>query len=278
MLAGRHEPASGRRDTTGRAMREHILITGATGGIGRALALHWAAAGAALSLTGRREDALAEVAGAARAHGAEVATARIDVTDAAGMADWIASRDEARPLSMAVANAGIGGRAVMTAGGAEDGDVARAVLATNMVGVVNTVAPALPRMMARRRGRVVLVSSVAALVGLAQAPAYSASKAAVRAYGEALRRLARPAGVTVTTVLPGFVDTAMSASLGRERPWCWSAERAAARIAAAGEAGRAELVFPWQMRVAVGLLGLLPASAADRVVAIASGQRGADRR
>lgn len=245
---------------------EHLVLTGATSGLGRALALHYAAAGRRLSLTGRDGPRLLEVADACRALGADVETAQLDVTDAGAMADWLHSCDGVAPVDLLIANAGIGGAAALAPRGGEDGAQARAVLAVNTLGLVNTVTPLLPPMRARGKGHLVLVGSLQGLIGLPHAPIYSASKAAVRIYADGLRRLVRADGLRVTTVLPGFIDTPMSQSLGMARPFLWPADKAARRIAQDAARGARYCIFPLPLRVAVGLGRVMPAALVDFVL------------
>jgi len=152
----------------------------------------------------------------------------------------------------------------------ETGDVARRILSVNTVGVINSVTPILPRMVARGRGHVALIGSISGAIGLPQSPVYCASKAAVKIYGDALRRLVGKRGVQVTTVLPGFVDTPMSRSLNMARPWCWPVDKAARRIARDVALGRRYCVFPWQLRMAIGLQNLLPAPLTDFILSTAN--------
>jgi short-subunit dehydrogenase len=120
------------------------------------------------------------------------------------------------------------------------------------------VIPLLPRFVARGRGHVVIMSSLAAHIGLPDAPLYSASKAAIRVYGHGLRRLLGPKGIRVTVICPGFVATPMSASVPGRPPFLWSAERAAARIVAGLGRGKREISFPWQLAVLARLAAALP--------------------
>jgi short-subunit dehydrogenase len=245
----------------------HVVITGASGGIGRALAEHYAAPGRLLSLTGRDQARLDAAVDACRAKGAEVRLALLDVVDARPLGDWLLASDRERPIDVLIANAGIGGAAAMPSGAGEAGPLANEILAVNMAGVINTVTPVLPLMLARGAGHLALVGSLAGYLGLPQSPVYSASKAAVRIYGDALRRRVRRHGVYVTNIMPGFVDTPMSQSLATGRPFCWSAERAARHIAAAIDSGAAQSVFPWQLRVAIAAQSLLPMRLSDFILA-----------
>ena len=133
----------------------------------------------------------------------------------------------------------------------------------NTIGAMNSVTPLLAAFVARRRGHVVLISSVAAFEGLAESPVYSASKAAVRTYGHGLRRRLHGSGVAVTVITAGFIATPMSASLPFSTPFVVDADRAARLIKRAIERRARELVFPWQFRWTVVLSSLLPAGAVD---------------
>jgi short-subunit dehydrogenase len=159
---------------------------------------------------------------------------------------------------MVIANAGIGGEKVIAPIAGEPLTVAREIVETNILGVTNSVIPLLPRFVARGRGHVVIISSLAAYLGLPDAPLYSASKAAIRVYGHGLRRLLGPKGICVTVVCPGFVATPMSASLPGRPPFIWSAERAAARIVSGLERGKRDISFPWQLVALTRLAAALP--------------------
>lgn len=254
--------------TTAKPPRQrHVAITGASSGIGAALARAHAARGDRLSLAGRDPDRLQAVADECAALGARADVTRCDVTDADATAGWLRAADDAAPVDIVYANAGIGGAGVIAPRTAEPGELARAIFATNTVGVVNTLTPLIDRFVARRAGHLVVIASLAALAGLPHSPAYCGSKAAIRIYAEGLRRLLRPAGVRVLTVNPGFVATPMSASLPRQGPFTWSAERAAAAILRAVDAGRAELIFPWPLRLALAAARLLPTAWVDAALA-----------
>lgn len=241
----------------------HVLITGATSGLGRALAEHYAAPGCTLAIAGRNAERLQAVAEACRNKGATVVAQQVDVRDAPAMESWLIARDQALSVDILIANAGIGGADVMPPVTGEDGELARNILAVNTIGVVNSVTPILPRMVARGRGRIALVGSISGSIGLPHSPVYCASKAAVQIYGDGLRRLVARRGVSVTTVLPGFIDTPMSRSLDLARLWCWPAEKAARRIAHDIARGRRRCVFPWQLRFLIALQDSLPLAVSD---------------
>ncbi|MFN3853759.1 MAG: SDR family NAD(P)-dependent oxidoreductase [Phreatobacter sp.] len=244
----------------------HVVITGASRGIGRALALHYATAGTHLTLMARSADLLEEVAALCRAQGATVDVRIADTTDASAMAQAIREAQARAGLDLLIANAGIGGAQAMAGPAGEHPDAARAIAHVNFVGVVNTIAPAIAGMAQKGRGRIVIVGSVAGLVPLPSSPVYSAAKAGIRAYGIALDRLLRASGVRVTVVSPGFVETAMSASLSMARPFLVSADAAARIIASGVDRGRREIVFPWQIRSAAWFMRLLPDRLLVRIV------------
>ena len=241
----------------------HVVVTGASSGIGSALADLYAGEGARLTLFGRDRPRLEHVAGRCRTRGVVVTTCVCDVADHEALSAELIAADDRAPVTHVFANAGIGGALAMAPSDGESGAVARALFETNVVGLANTVTPLLPRMVSRRAGRIAIISSLAAYTGLPQSPAYSASKAAARTYGEGLRRLVGPAGVSVTIVCPGFVETPMSDSLATPRPFLVSPQDAARRIARAVANGRAELAFPWPLTAAVKAAGWLPRPIAD---------------
>jgi short-subunit dehydrogenase len=243
----------------------HIFVTGASSGIGAALARRYAGPRVRLALTGRNRDRLEAVAEACRTRGADTVVRACDVRNAEAMRAFIEEVDAQFPIAMVIANAGFGGKMVMAGPSGEPADVARAIFDINVIGVVNTVAPLLPRLVARKKGHVVIMSSLAAFLPLPDAPAYSASKAAVRGYGEALRRLLAPNNVHVSVVCPGFVDTPMSESLDGPRPFLWSAERAADAIAAGLTRGKIEICFPWQLSILTKVSAHLPPSLLQRL-------------
>jgi short-subunit dehydrogenase len=139
-------------------------------------------------------------------------------------------------------------------------------LDTNLIGVVNTVTPLLPSFVARRSGHFAIMSSIAGFIALPHAPAYSASKAAARLYGHALRRCVAPHGVWVSVICPGFVDTSLSASLPIPTPFLWPVERAAQHIVAGLARRKREIVFPLSLRIAVRAADLVPAALVDAVL------------
>lgn len=247
-------------------MREprHILITGASSGLGEALARAYARPGARVALGGRDQERLEAVAATCRASGADVATAVVDVTDAAGLADWIEREDRFSPLDLVIANAGI---SAGTGRGSETAEQVHRIFAVNLDGVVNTVQPAIPLMTARRHGQLALMSSLASFRGFPGAPAYCASKAAVRVYGEALRGALARHGIAVSVICPGFVKTPMTAVNKFPMPFLMEVDRAAAIIRRGLARRKARIAFPWRLYVLTQLLAALSPSITDHWLA-----------
>jgi short-subunit dehydrogenase len=244
----------------------HVLITGASSGIGAALAQRYAGPGMTLSLTGRDPVRLQQVRDVCRSADANVEWHTADIADADDVGQWITDCDARRPVDLVIANAGIGGSAVIAPDSGETPAVAQKIVGTNILGVVHTVIPLLPRFVARGKGHVVIMSSLAAYVGLPHSPLYSASKAGVRVYGQALRRLLAPSGVRVTIVCPGFVETPMSASVQGPRPLMWSVERAADRIVRGIARGEREISFPRSLVMLARLADVLPGGLVDSIL------------
>jgi short-subunit dehydrogenase len=241
----------------------HVLITGGGGGLGAALAQNFARRGAMIGICGRDPKKLKA---AAAACGGRARFAVCDVTDADGLRTWLIAADDSRPVDCVIACAGIGGGAALAGQFGESAETVRAILDVNVQGVVNTVAPLMERMIARRSGRIAIVSSLAGLIALPDSPAYCASKAAVVAYGEALRRFLRHFDVSVTVICPGFVDTDMARSLPMRPPFLWTAQKAAAAMADGVVRRRALVAFPWQLRIAISLSRCLPRPVTDRLL------------
>lgn len=235
---------------------QRIVITGASSGIGAALAQHYAAEGITLGLIARRKDKLAAVARACERVGAVVYQYSADVTDAERLQacanDFVA---QAGGVDLVVANAGLfRSCSPLTSTAAEVNEL----LAVNLGGVVNTLLAFIPTMKAQGAGTLVAVSSVASFKGL-PGGAYSASKVAVRYLTDGWRPELRRAGIQLTTVYPGFVESEMTTSR-RWYPFKISAEQAAREIAWAAARGKREYMFPWQWRVLAPILRHLPAS------------------
>lgn len=242
-----------------------ILITGASSGIGRGLALTYAAPGVHLALLGRDADRLTKVADDARAKGATVTTGLVDVRDRVAMAAWISAADKARPFDLAIANAGI-----TTGLGpedlAEDPEAVRAIIATNLLGPLNTVEPLIGPMAARGIGHLAFVGSIAGLRGLPYSPAYCITKSGLQAYTESIRPRLEARGILVTLIVAGFVKTPLNDSISAMKPGEVSELQAGKIIKAGLDRGRATIGFPRFLYLAALLGRFIPARVYDRIM------------
>ncbi|MBL8834993.1 MAG: SDR family NAD(P)-dependent oxidoreductase [Alphaproteobacteria bacterium] len=232
-----------------------ILITGASSGIGAALANAYAAPGVHLALTGRNQARLDDTRAAVSARGATCDAACVDVTDRREMDRWIARCDAEHPLDLVVANAGI---SPGTSAADDEVEQTRRVFAVNIGGVVDTVLAALPGMTARGSGQIAIMASLAAFAVAPDAHAYCASKFAVRAWGEGLRGHLARRGIAVSVICPGFVESRMTAVNPHPKPGLIDADRAAAIIMRGLAANRGRIVFPWWLYAISRVAGALP--------------------
>lgn len=240
-----------------------VVITGASSGIGLALARHYGARGATLGLTARRKDELQRLAETLSCP-CEIYVA--DVRDAQAMQAAAAHFMERHGApEIVIANAGVS-RGNLT-DHPEDLQVFQAILDTNTVGMAKTFHPYIAAMRQARRGTLVGIASVAGYRGLPGASAYSASKAAAISYLESLRVELRGSGINVITICPGYVDTPMTEKNPYPMPFILSAETAARKIAGIIARKKPFAVIPWQMAVVARLLKILPNALYDRLVA-----------
>ncbi|HJU19682.1 MAG TPA: SDR family NAD(P)-dependent oxidoreductase [Stellaceae bacterium] len=242
-----------------------VVITGASSGLGAVLARAYAAPGARLGLLGRDRARLEATAQACEARGARVQAAAIDVADAPAMAAWLLAFDADTPVELLVANAGT------SAGPPPDSpsegvETASRQIAVNLLGAVHTVEPLLPALCARRRGRVAVVASIAAYRGLPYSPGYCASKAGLRAYGEALRPRLEPLGIGVTVVCPGFFASPMTDRFAGPTPFLHTGEGAARIVKRGIDRGRRRVAFPWPLVRGLQFCDLAPAVIGDAIL------------
>jgi short-subunit dehydrogenase len=241
------------------------MITGASAGIGRGLALEIASRGAHLGLLARREDLLNEIVAEAMKRNVKAVAASADVRDAQAVrkaADLF--RKELGPIDILIANAGIGTSDHATRLTPEH---AANVIGINVLGAVNSVAAVLPEMVERKQGRLVAISSLAAYRGLAKSAAYCASKAALSSYFESLRIDLRHTGVGVTIIHPGFIKTALTSGREAKMPYLMELEDGVKKIVSAIEKEKKTYAFPWQLATIVRAGLLMPVAMYDWIAA-----------
>ncbi|WP_367614852.1 SDR family NAD(P)-dependent oxidoreductase [Plastoroseomonas arctica] len=235
-----------------------VAITGASSGLGRALAEALAAPGVTLHLSARDPARLSASADACRACGATVQETMLDVRDAAATETHLRA---AGHLDLVIANAGI---SAGTGGLAEPAHQARAIIETNVQGALNTAIPALAIMAMQPpgadgvRGRVAVIASIAGFIAAPGAPAYCASKFAIRAWAEAADPGARRQGLRVHAVCPGYIRTPMTARNAFPMPFLMEPADAARRTLSGITRDRVRIAYPWPLYAAARLLGALP--------------------
>ena len=240
----------------------NVFITGASSGIGAALAREFAARGATLGLLARRGDALDELIAQLPGHHRRYA---LDVTDRPHLIEAAREFEQASGgADVVIANAGLSAGTLTE--NAEDLAVFERILVTNFLAAVHTFHPFVAPMSARRRGTLAAIASVAGVRGLPGAGAYCASKAALINYCESLRIELRASGVRVVTIAPGFIDTPMTAGNPYPMPFLMSADAFARRAVDAILRGDSYRVIPWQMAWLARLMRMIPNAAFDRIV------------
>lgn len=238
-----------------------VMITGASSGIGRGIALEVAARGGHLGLLARREDLLNEIVGEARKRNVKAVAATADVRDATAVKEAAGRfRQELGPIDILIANAGVGTSDHATRLTPEH---AADVIGINVLGAVNSVAAVLPEMVERRQGRLVAISSLAAYRGLAKSAAYCASKAALSAYFESLRIDLRHTGIGVTIIHPGFIKTDLTAGREARMPYLMELDYGVKKIVSAIEKEKTIYAFPWQLATIVRAGMLMPVAMYD---------------
>lgn len=245
-------------------MKPHILITGASSGIGEALAIEMASRGFAVGLIARRAPELTALSERIETQGGTAAWATADVTDLEGLVAAVqAIEAKLGPTSILVANAGISGRSPTS-----NPDLSRIhkVMDVNFTGAIHATKAVLPHMMASKSGHLVVISSVAGFRGLPKSSAYSSSKAAISTYWESLRVEVQPHGIAATTINPGYIKTPLTDKNNHPMPFIISVEKAAKIMANGILARRKVITFPWKMRWVMRLMRILPVWLYDRLM------------
>lgn len=242
-----------------------ILITGASSGIGSALARRLAASGKRLILLARRKEKLAEIAKECEAKLAEVITHSADVTQIAELQALITQIDNNTPIDLIICNAGVT-NSIGGDGTAETWDEITHVIDTNLYGVLASLNPLISRMQQRKQGQIAIISSLAAFYGMPVTPAYCASKAGIKGYGEALRGWLKYDNIKVSMVYPGFVKSSLSDQFTAAKPFMLSAEKAADIIVKGIDKNKASITFPFPLNLGVWFLSVVPAGFADWIM------------
>lgn len=245
-------------DSRKRFLPGSVLITGATGALGSALALEYAAPGMQLILLGRRQDVLEQLAVRCRARGADVQTHALDLREADELRRWISACCAEHTPDLIIANAGLNTNIGPHGKGEPFADV-RSLVEVNLLSVMALVDGALPALRKRGGGQLAIVSSLAAYYGLPATPTYCATKAGLKAYGTSLRGWLRSEHIRVSVILPGYVSSPMCAAMPGPKPFLWPPERAARRIRRGLALDRARISFPFPLNLGIWGLSLLPA-------------------
>ena len=220
-----------------------IAITGASSGIGAAVAQHYAAPGRTLALIGRHAERLEQVAYSCREKGAAVETGMADVRDRDAIAQWLLAFDDRTPIDLLLANAGML-TGTLKEGSIEPLDQSIVQIETNFTGALNTALPILERMLVRKHGQIAFTSSLAAFAAHPDWPAYCASKAGLLVYATSLRERMRGTGVRINTICPGWVTAPINDPFVMWRPMEMKPEAAAKVIARGLARDRAIIAFP----------------------------------
>ena len=233
-----------------RKKQTSILITGASSGIGAALAEEYASPGIKLVLIGRNTRRLKMTEDICRRLGATVFISVLDVTDEKALERVF---DDLGPFNIVIANAGISSSRSKSMA-----QNTREIFSVNIDGLANTVLPAISKMKEQGGGNIGIVSSIAGFQGLPSAPAYSASKAAAKIWGAGLRARYAEENIVVSVICPGFVETPMTDKNDFFMPWKIRPPLAAKAIRQGLERGKSLIIFPWQMALIINLVNVLP--------------------
>jgi short-subunit dehydrogenase len=230
----------------------NILITGASSGLGRGLAIEFANQNINLFITGRNKKRLEETAKLCKNKGANVVSKTLNIQDKKNLETWILECDDLKNIDLIIANAGISGET-------SNNDTYE-IFNTNIFGVLNTIEPLIPRMIDRRKGQIILISSMSSFFGMASCPAYSSSKACISAYGEALRGYLKQYNIKVSTVCPGFIKTPLTNKNNFKMPFLMSVEESTKIIKKGILKNKGLIVFPFRIYFILKLLKILPYS------------------
>lgn len=242
-----------------------LLITGASRGIGKELALRYAAANINLILIARDSEKLQKVAQCCQERGANTIFASIDIKDEVQLKNFIIDVDNKMPIDLVIANAGVSSTLQCNWQPEKEEDISE-VFAINLQGTMNTINPLIHKMIQRKKGQIAIMGSIAGLRGLPQSPSYCASKAAVSIYGQSLRAWLSRYQIHVSVICPGYVKTDMSDRLSGFKPFIISSEKAARIIQKGLLKNKANIIFPWPIHILTKLSCLLPSRPVDAIL------------
>lgn len=234
-----------------------IVITGASGGIGGALAESYAKPGITMGLLGRDVSRLENISIKCREKGASVYTASIDIRDQETLAEWLYGFDDSNNIDLLIASAGITypiSRAMLH----EPPEELINIMNVNFSGTINSLNPVIDRMRERGMGHIAVLSSLSAYHGIPGFPAYSASKAALLNYLQGIRGRLAGAGIILTVICPGYIQTSMTAKLPGIKMMIMPVEKAAGIIKRGLERQKPLIAFPLLLRLGLWFLNILP--------------------
>jgi short-subunit dehydrogenase len=242
---------------------KNVLITGASSGLGRALAIELSKKSQNLFLCARNFENLQETKNLCQNSNANIYLKILDVKDEIASQNYIAEIEENFALDLVIANAGISGG---TAQGTESFAQVKEIFDTNIYGVLNIVQPVIEKMTLRKSGQIVIISSLAGFISLPSSPAYSASKSAVRIYGEALRGNLAEFGIKVNIVCPGYIKTKMTAVNNFYMPFLMNSAKASQIIINGIEKNHGRIIFPIIFYCLIRILLSLPFSLVEKIM------------
>lgn len=236
---------------------KNIVITGASSGVGRALAIDFAKKSQNLFLGARNLENLEQTKNLCKNINDKINIyiKILDVKNEIDCKNWIDEIEKDFAIDLVIANAGI---SAGTAGGAEDYLQIKNIFDTNLYGVINIIQPVIPYMQTRKSGQIAIISSLASFVSLPSCPSYSASKSAVRIYGEALYNSLYEDNVGVNIICPGYIKTPMTAVNNFKMPFLMEVEYASKMIIKKLEQNKFLVIFPKRLFLAIKILGFLP--------------------
>ena len=237
-------------------MNKNIFITGASSGIGEYVAYEYAKQGATIGLAARRKELLEKVSAKCEGLGGKPIIYEVDVSNQTAtkrvIDDFIT---KSGGIDIVIANAGISGKVELDNG---NSDEINRMLSTNILGVTNTILPAIPTMIKQQSGRVIVVSSIAGFRGLPGRSGYSASKVAIRFMANSWRASFAKFGISFTTICPGFIDTDLTSSHKYHMPFLMQVDVFAKKMVNAIEKKKKTYIAPWQWRFIIPLIKAVP--------------------